>query len=639
MSEQQTVAKHRVKLHFDKDGNPYFPSVTSPKSFKVHAFGIKPPRDVIPVVFVPGVMGTNLCLIGRDKDGNPTGEPGEAAWTPPNSALEKLSAANKGAKERPAERQRLRDPNNTMVDPRGPCSVPDSVFWLTSEEARNRRWHEPHTGSYLNFLCKLEIALNDRWIRPGYLRKEGNFELEEIGLLKYLDGGPSENDPSHEQTRKIAGIYARTDYAGGAKKAMKAWGAQPPALTEDEIKRLEQYYYPVWAYGYNWLRCNGEAADGLVKYIKEKVLARYEGGKDKDGKEKYFRHQGKVIIVTHSMGGLVARRAAQEIPDTILGVVHGAQPVVGAAAVYRRVKSGQDQDGSIVESKVADVIGRTSERMTPQLACSPGPLELAPTRDYPPGWLKATLHVGNSYHNAVPHSVPALPVKDPYTEIYSKTTDDCWWGMIDPAFIDPAEIIRKRRKNPLDEYKNAVDIAKTFHDKLGLYAHRETYGFYGVDNDKYRAYGHVEWSNLADDSHGMLYRPDPKIGIPKDLMERKVKKTGYPVDVYSVNTRYVYVSLPSDTKDDLLAPKNLKPGEVYEKQVCFYLLSDRNQAGDGTVPADSGKMLKHLQPAPKMVFAMSGFDHQGAYNDPYTYQATVYFIARIIQKASPPVSG
>ena len=106
-----------------------------------------------------------------------------------------------------------------------------------------------------------------------------------------------------------------------------------PPLTDDEFRRLGDYYYPVWACGYNWLDSNEVAADRLIKRINE-VMDWYKKGK-------YWIPMGKVIVVTHSMGGLVARRAAQKAGDNILGVVHSVLPVGGAPVVYRRFRGGR----------------------------------------------------------------------------------------------------------------------------------------------------------------------------------------------------------------------------------------------------------------------------------------------------------
>ena len=70
--------------------------------------------------------------------------------------------------------------------------------------------------------------------------------------------------------------------------------------------------------------------------------------------------------------------------------------------------------------------------------------------------------------------------------------------------------------------------------------------------------------------------------------------------------------------------------------VPFWLSEKTNTLGDGTVPGCSGEMLKKLTPPLQEVFGIPGYDHQAAFDDTYAYRATIYCIARIIQKAAPP---
>ncbi|WP_455908694.1 PGAP1-like alpha/beta domain-containing protein, partial [Serratia proteamaculans] len=89
--------------------------------------------------------------------------------------------------------------------------------------------------------------------------------------------------------------------------------------------------------------------------------------------------QEKVIIVTHSMGGLVARYASQVsgAKDKILGIVHGVIPDLGSPAAYRRMKVGAKQEGM-----AGAVLGNTAEELMPVLARAPAPLQLLPSAKY-----------------------------------------------------------------------------------------------------------------------------------------------------------------------------------------------------------------------------------------------------------------
>ncbi len=77
----------------------------------------------------------------------------------------------------------------------------------------------------------------------------------------------------------------------------------------------------------------------------------------------------KVILVTHSMGGLVARYYSECLTepgpgrDKIYGIVHGVMPSIGAAATYTRMKRGTENP----ESGMAGAAGYvTSHVLWPQ---------------------------------------------------------------------------------------------------------------------------------------------------------------------------------------------------------------------------------------------------------------------------------
>ncbi|BEV17673.1 hypothetical protein HBDW_44610 [Herbaspirillum sp. DW155] len=153
------------------------------------------------------------------------------------------------------------------------------------------------------------------------------------------------------------------------------------------------------------------------------VIARYK-------KEK--KRCEKVILVTHSMGGLVARYCSEVLgmSDKILGIVHGVMPAIGAAAVYRRFKSGTE--GGWLAAKV---LGEDAAEMTAVLSSAPGPLQLLPTPEYGNGWLR--IDDGSS--------VVSLPRNnDPYNEIY--TVRGRWWSMCEDHLITPRTPMSQARQ-------------------------------------------------------------------------------------------------------------------------------------------------------------------------------------------------
>lgn len=577
-------ARRRVPLQFDENGDPYFESVTSPESFPVRALCQLPPPHVIPVIFVPGIMGTLLC--GNEKSGGKD----EKAWYPPNGIGESLGEVLRRLLQSAAERQKQMGPDVVQVDNSGPVKIPKGLYTLTEKEAKRRGWGEVHLGSYGSFLAELELALNDQ----------------------YLDAENISDDPKPMPIWQVAQTFERI-----TKKetidVLKEWnpvGVTIEPLTHDEFMRLDDYYYPVWACGYNWLASNGDSADQLIKRIDE-ILAYYSKGQ-------YWKPTGKVIIVTHSMGGLVGRRAAQKLAGmgggttekagagTILGVVHGVQPVGGAPVVYRRFRAGTEVHGfDPMSAGLAVVVGWSAATITCVMANSPGPLELLPTKHYEPGWLR---FMRASYGKQVP-AMPPLPIGDPYAEIYSKTTSDAWWGMIDPKLINPAQINKEKGESEaatldrdLNNYRNNLLTANNFHDDLGLYCHSTTYAYYGADKNQV-SYGSVTWSTKDD------------VGA-----EFESVLSGMTTKDYNLQGK---VTLAHDEHSAVFRLEEGKPG-------------DSESAGDGTVPVGSGQLIAKSGESP-IVFRMDGFDHQYSYNNENVRDCVMYCIGKIVQLA--PVVG
>ncbi|MDH7974029.1 S8 family serine peptidase [Sphingomonas sp. AR_OL41] len=107
---------------------------------------------------------------------------------------------------------------------------------------------------------------------------------------------------------------------------------------------LPQLRCPVWAMGYDWRKGNASHGQALERFV-DKVLEIERGSQ-------------QVIIVTHSMGGLVLRGALAQfgakLARRIAGVIHTVQPSVGAVAAARRYRTGFDSgiDGSLGEAMV-----------------------------------------------------------------------------------------------------------------------------------------------------------------------------------------------------------------------------------------------------------------------------------------------
>lgn len=352
----------RLRTQFDKNMSPQAQSSTSPKECEIRALCLWPGRTVVPVIFIPGIMGSNL----KNKDG-------KTAWQPPNGLKEKWNELTFRINQQPiARQQQLTADECDVYEADNGVDIPDDYLALNPEEAKRRHWGEVHASSYLEILKALEEQLN----YPFH-------------------GAEGKNPQPHNSWRQ-------------AMHPQKKWQPKSPLSEAEFNDRMGQIYFPVYACGYNWLQSNEESAKRVVRRIEE-IEKRIEGNP-------YYSYSGKVILVTHSMGGLVGRRAAQMAGDKILGVVHGVQPVTGAPAVYRRFKAGTETNGfwDIPGAGAAVVLGWDAADVTCVLGNSPGPMELLPTKHYEPGWLQITDG----------KKTIRLPQSDPYSEIYEVSAED-----------------------------------------------------------------------------------------------------------------------------------------------------------------------------------------------------------------------
>jgi len=251
-------------------------------------------------------------------------------------------------------------------------------------------------------------------------------------------------------------------------------------------------YCPVFAVGYDW-RCDirREPSERLAQRIREIA------GNDK-----------QVILITHSMGGLVARWAIhkRQIRDKVLGVVHLVEPTVGAPLFYARCRHGagdllnglklswndslwdiytkvRDSDISMQELALWLIMGRSNEDFCRMISGMPGPVQLLPSDRYMPGlndeeqrprpWLRY-------YPNAPrPETVSYWGVRDPWDwqrsvwEAYREPTGNP--GIMNHAEYESSATWRGVRDNLL----NHLRAAEAFHRELERYEYPPTFALYG----------------------------------------------------------------------------------------------------------------------------------------------------------------
>ena len=555
-------------------------SFMSSVDFTIRGLGLVPPNNIVPVIVVPGIMGTNLRAKKKPRQGRVEDErhkkvkPGDPVWRPPNGKMDGLSAARRWANFAPKDRQLLFDAPALEVDDGGPILIPDPEdgYVLNESDVRERGWGEVHADSYGALLYALQTRLNQTY---------GFDEQKKQRFVKQHWKDVMACDPQRWGLRNFA------------------------PLTEGDLAKHAKCYFPVYAVGYCWLRdCQISS-----ELLEQRILAIIESW------TKAKRRCDKVILVTHSMGGLVARACAKRIPDKVAGIIHGVMPALGAPVAYRRIASGtessspsNDSVANLEAAAIAKILGRTTQETTPVLATSPGALELLPTHLYPQPWLHVRIikSVGGAQKAAYGVKDDAVRYKESiadYLHLPNARTPNpydlyrdlgSWYRLINPALADPAGKYRKIPGGHEKAIKTAIATAENFHRALGDYYHPNTYAFYGDDENK-RSFSQVRWTARQG------------AGATSALT------TGNIADAK-------FLGYTLDGKRRIL---------VEGKSELHFEPEEQDAHGDGTVPSHSGTGVTGKV---KQVFPTRGYDHQNTYNNDDMLMLTLRLIVKIVQE-------
>ncbi|MBW9429797.1 acetyltransferase [Atlantibacter hermannii] len=555
MVEENTTGKDSspsityIKPEWDDDGKVHWPGIQNQKqSANAKAILLHPPVKTIPVIFLPGVMGTNLMANKEAKD--------KPVWRGDSELKVYGQWAGKGGDKR----RELLNPDTTKVDNRG--DINQTIYSPLSDDGklfktrRERGWGEVLSFSYGKFLSVFQGALLDDWQQA--LDNHGSSTPGKKGALSQLVG----KSLSENKDAEITG---------------------ESVLTQEELNHFQNFLFPVHVYGYNWLQDNKTSAEGLVAFI-DKTINLYRN--DYGHGMPFPAGQEKVIIVTHSMGGLVARYASQVCgaKEKILGIVHGVIPDLGSPAAYRRMKVGAKQEGM-----AGAVLGNTAKELMPVLARAPAPLQLLPSAKYLSGAPWLTVEGAGEDGRDV-----KLPQKrDPFGEIYLNKT--LWYRLYESDIIDRDENIYSQ--NWKDYFELMKDSVRPFIIELDNKYHSNTYAFYG--------------HNIASD--GTLEWRKTSIYYPKNLHESGRK----------LPNNYREIPLPFNRSQ-------------------MYVVTSSKTPGDGTVPVESLSAIC-CNSEIKSVLA-TGVDHQGAYDvsslkdikDRPALQFTLRAIVKMVQEIPIP---
>lgn len=535
-----------------------------------------PPKRVLPIIFLPGIMGSNLRMGAArqslmDKKNN-------IAWRP-----ESLAESNKLMQGNAALRQKQLDPSQTEVDEYDPVRNPTGDAHETSDQRHANAavdFQLLYVGIDTPLLMDDPITMKPRKLKDQKARERGWGEVffgSYRGLLEMC-----------EQRLNTAFYHGHMDswWKQIVDVPPSKWqaSAQPPLkpLEEKTLKEaVTGCWFPVHAMGYNWLQSNRDSGVRVADRITA-LMERY--------KTQGFKCE-KVILVTHSMGGLVARAVIHpemgKLHDKVLGIVHGVMPAIGAGAAYKRMRCGFEDPGlmsmSPMASVTAKVLGNFGPEVTAVLGNAQGGLELLPSQAYGNGWLQVT-------HNG--QTIKALPQQgDPYEEIYKLRGQ--WYGLLREEWINPAN----DKSAGFERTVKLLDKAKKFHRAIDSGYHDQSYAHYGAGQS------HAAWHNVVWEIGAMPPLLDlEKLKIASDNHQGKLQLI-----------------------DQMEVSRTGATPELIEARI-----QPACDPGDQTVPLHSAE---HQLRSGKFkgIFRQTGYEHQDSYKDEGALRSTLYSLVRIAQ--------
>jgi hypothetical protein len=350
-----------------------------------------------------------------------------------------------------------------------------------------------------------------------------------------------------------------------------AWGKYSPVILGLENRVWPDlirtcFTLPVYVFGYDW-RGSCKVAGTLLASRVKKIKDENPGCK-------------KVILITHSMGGLVARSAcAASLESDVMAVLHTVQPVTGAPAAYWRMKAGFERSG-VIGHVTAWVLGADGLEVTALLGHMPGGLQLLPTmthqdNDGHAGWLTFRPVNGN------PVQLPRTG--DPYGEIYRNETDPYRLVLWKEYLAGDRQASADARDSAWADFLKQLAISESFHRDLGVYQHAKSWHFYGQGRTTIDAVSltesTVDVTPIVDNVNGVYYDPTPEV---------------------TERGSFAYPGPPRSENGTTVA--------------SYYQMSDPSGDGDGTVPRSSGSILT-TSGAPGIPLPGSGHDSCFVDND------------------------
>lgn len=566
-----------------------------------------PPSKVIPVIFLPGVMGSNLRM-SKKRQNEDLKRPDNRAWRPDDlmtvsGKMDVVGGSGMGnwfKNATPAQRQLVFDPNETEVE---------YYHYTESNERFDPEGKETLAADarHQNVPDSLEaipplMGQRSSPIGRGNSRRPVMEKKRETpaqiarwrGWSEVLFAG------AYGEMLKTAENYLNNMVFGG--EINPIWrpvcvdpsefgGSSGPVIAESDLKKIAGCWYPVHAMGYNFLKSNGDSA----KVIAERIRGLVRGYKKRGFK------CDEVIIVTHSMGGLVGRALlhqrygnmlnAKEVK--VLGMYHNVMPTMGAAATYKRMRFGFQDKWGPTAGLEARIIAINGKHATAILANTPAPLEMLPGMAYGRDWLKVVDGAGKTLWSWPRGDDTSLE------QIYLQP-GRAWWRLVNPDWVNPARVKKENGGGVQNVYMRLTDAADFLRSIEQTFHPTNCYASFCASSE-HLSYGDV-----------VFKAADPWIPF--------------------VETDRAPLPPPETWKlleDDAKGTLKVQAGH----RVLMLNLEKASASGDETVPSE--RSARHIKGT---LFAHgkakgSGYEHQASYSDKQVLTSMLYSVVQIAKAA------
>ncbi len=250
--------------------------------------------------------------------------------------------------------------------------------------------------------------------------------------------------------------------------------------------------FPVYAFGYDWRQSNVDSGLALSQFVSD--LLGTTGAT-------------QVLLVTHSMGGLVVRAALAYdglFSGNVLGVVHTLQPSNGAITCYRSFLSGSapplDAVHEVADRVLHNILGTTADLYAYNLSATPGPLQLLPNHLYQNYFVDDDETCGGQWIGGLDSSVNLNNIYD----VYRGSTWPGVAGAVQAGQTNFGTDDEQSSGTVVSDFGTNLSSAQGFHQNVGTIAHPNTYALYstGRVTDHAILFANLGGSIASPDSQG-----------------------------------------------------------------------------------------------------------------------------------------